>query len=54
MTAKAKKLVILERLLKQDHLFDEEQLKEIKGQLKVAKDELRKLELKTSKGFGKV
>jgi hypothetical protein len=55
MINRAKKLVnLLERLLKQEHLFNEEQLKEIKSQLKIAKEEIKKIETQTSKGFGKV
>jgi len=54
MTTRAKKLVkLLERMLKQDHLFSEEQLVEIKQQLRVVKQELAEFETQTSKGFGK-
>jgi t-SNARE complex subunit (syntaxin) len=54
MTARAKKLVkLLERLIKQDHLYSDEQLKQMKSQLRVVKQELADLELQTSKGFGK-
>ena len=49
---RAKRLVkLLERLLRQRELFDDEQFKLIKDQLKVAKDELALIEEKTSKGF---
>jgi hypothetical protein len=44
---------LMGRLLKQEHLFTEEQLIEFKKQLRVAKQELAELEAKTSKGFGK-
>ena len=48
----AKRLVkLLERLLKKDYLYDEEQLKLIREQLKVAKNEIAMIEEKTSKGF---
>ena len=51
---RARKLVkLLERLMKQDHLYSEEQLIEMKKQLRVVKQELAELEAKTSKGFGK-
>lgn len=51
--SRAKTLIkLLERLIKQDHLYSEEQLKEMKSQLKVAKEELAKIEVQTSKGFG--
>lgn len=51
---RVKKLVkLLERLIKQDHLYSGEQLKEMKSQLRVVKQELAELETKMSKGFGK-
>ena len=51
-TSRAKRLVkLLERLLKKRELFDDEQYKLIKEQLKVAKNELAMIEEKTSKGF---
>ncbi len=54
MTTRAKKLVkLLERMLKQDHLFSADQLVEMKAQLRVVKQELAELETQTSKGFGK-
>jgi len=54
MSARAKKLIkMLERLIKQDHLYSNEQLRQMKSQLRVIKEELAGLEAKTSKGFGK-
>ena len=51
-TSRAKRLVkLLERLLKKRELFDDEQYKLIKEQLKVAKNELARIEEQTSKGF---
>ena len=51
-TSGAKRLIkLLERLLKKDYLYDREQLKLIREQLKVAKNELAMIEEKTSKGF---
>ena len=51
-TSRAKRLIkLLERLLKKDYLYDREQLKLIREQLKVAKNELAMIEEKTSKGF---
>ena len=51
-TSRAKRLVkLLERLLRKRELFDDEQFKLIKQQLKVAKNELALIEEKTSKGF---
>ena len=52
--SRAKRLVkMLERLSKQPYLYDEDQVKLIKEQLKIAKNELAMIEEKTSKGFGK-
>jgi hypothetical protein len=51
---RAKQLVkLLERMLKQEHLFSTEQIVEMKQQLRVVKQELAELEAQTSKGFGK-
>ena len=50
--SRAKRLVkMLERLNKQPYLYDEDQVKLIKEQLKIAKNELAMIEEKTSKGF---
>jgi len=50
--SRVKRLVkMLERLNKQPYLYDEDQVKLIKEQLKIAKDELAMIEEKTSKGF---
>jgi hypothetical protein len=54
MTSRAKELIkLLERLVKQDHLYTEEKIIEMKQQLRTLKEELSELESKTSKGFGK-
>ena len=51
-TSRAKRLIkLLERLLKKDYLYDKDQLKLIREQLKIAKNELAMIEEKTSKGF---
>jgi len=51
---RAKELVkLLERLVKQDHLYTDEKIKEMKNQLQVVKEEIASLEAQTSKGFGK-
>jgi hypothetical protein len=53
-TNRAKKLVkLLERLIRQEHLYSGDQLKEMKSQLRVVKQEIANLEEQTSKGFGK-
>ena len=50
--SRAKRLIkLLERLLKKDYLYDKEQLKLIREQLKTAKNELALIEEKSSKGF---
>ena len=50
--SRAKRLVkFLERLLRQRELFDDDKLKLIKEQLKIAKNELALIEEKSSKGF---
>jgi len=50
--SRAKRLVkLLERLLRQRELFDDDKLKLIKEQLRIAKNELAMIEEKTSKGF---
>ena len=50
--SRAKRLIkLLERLLKKDYLYDVEQIKIFREQLKVAKNELAMIEEKTSKGF---
>ena len=52
--SRAKKLVkLLERLVKQEHLYTEEKIIEMKSHLRVVKEEIAELEKKTSKGFGK-
>jgi len=54
MPKRAKELVkLLERLLKQEHLYGDEKIIEMKQQLRMLKKELAELEEKTSKGFGK-
>jgi hypothetical protein len=54
MSKRARQLVkLLEKLIRQDHLYSNEQLKQMKSQLRVIKEELSILETKTSKGFGK-
>ena len=53
MTRKAKELVkLLERLIKQDHLYTDEKIREMKVQLRELKEQLAEIEKKTSKGFG--
>ena len=50
--SRAKRLIkMLERLLKKDYLYTDEELKTIKSQLRVVKEELSAAEEKSSKGF---
>ena len=54
MTRKAKELVkLLERLIKQEHLYTDDKIHEMKVQLRELKEQLADIEKKTSKGFGK-
>jgi hypothetical protein len=54
MSSKAKELIkLLDKLIKQDHLYSGEQLKEMKKQLRIAKEEISKFEAQDSKGFKK-
>jgi hypothetical protein len=54
MTSRAKRLIkLLERLVKQDHLYSKDKIIEMKVQLRLLKEELTQIEAKTSKGFGK-
>ncbi len=52
--SRSKQLVkMLENLVKMEHLYTDEQLKKMKKQLRVVKEELAKIEAMNSKGFGK-
>ena len=53
-TDRARKYMkLLRRMLKQEHLYTQEKLIEMKQQLRVLEEELAELEKKVSKGFGK-
>ena len=53
-TSRGKRLIkMLERLLKQDHLYSDDEIRTIKSQLRVVKEELAANDAKNSKGFGK-
>ena len=53
-TERARKYMkLLRRLVKQEHLYSEEKLIEMKKQLRALEEELAMLESKVSKGFGK-
>ena len=52
-TNRGKRLVkMLERLLKQDHLYSDDEIRTIKSQLRVVKEEMAKAESLSKKGFG--
>ncbi len=54
MTSRSRQLVkMLEKLIHMEHLYSDEQIHDMKKQLRVVKDELAVLEAKQSKGFGK-
>ena len=42
---------MLKKLIKQDHLYTDEKLREMKQTLKLAEEEFASLEAKNSKGF---
>ena len=52
-TKKAKELVkLLERLIENDYLYSEENIKEMKSQLRSVKQQIVDIDKKNSKGFG--
>mgnify|MGYP004244597259 FL=1 len=53
-TSRARKMLnLLKRLVKQDYLYTDEKLKEIKSQIKILEEEISEMEKRTFKGFGK-
>ena len=51
---KTKELIkLLERLIKQDHLYSQENIKEMKNYLNTVKQQVAEYEKENSKGFGK-
>ena len=51
--ARAKRLVkLLKKLIAQEHLYTNEQLKDMKKQLRVVEEEMNNLDSKLKKGFG--
>ena len=54
MTDRATKLLkLLKRLVKQEHLYTEEQIIEMKKNIRSVEEELDRIKLETSKGFKK-
>ena len=53
-TSRARRMIkMLERLIKKDYLYTDDELKLMKTQLRVVKEELDSVDAKNSKGFGK-
>ena len=53
-TSRARKMLnLLKRLVKQDYLYTDEKLREIKSQIKILEEEISEMEKRTFKGFGK-
>ena len=51
-TSRARRLIkMLERMIKKDYLYSDEELKFMKSQLRVVKEELNAVDAKNSKGF---
>ena len=51
-TSRARRLIkMLERMIKKDYLYSDEELKFMKSQLRVVKEELNAVDVKNSKGF---
>ena len=54
MSKLARELVkTLEKVIKQEHLYTDEELKNLKSQLRVIKEEIANIDNALSKGFGK-
>ena len=52
-TSRARRLVkMLKRLIAQEHLYSDEQLKDMKKQLRLVQEEMDNLDSKLKKGFG--
>ena len=53
-TSRAKEmLTLLKRLVKNEYLYTEEKIKEVKSQIRILEEEISAMEAKNSKGFGK-
>ena len=46
-------LNLLKRLVKQEYLYTDEKIREVKSQIKILEEEISNIESKQSKGFGK-
>ena len=53
-TSRAKEmLTLLKRLVKNEYLYTEEKIKEVKSQIRILEEEISTMEAKNSKGFSK-
>ena len=53
-TSRARKMLnLLKRLVKQEHLYTEDKLLEVKSQIKILEEEIKAIDAKNYKGFGK-
>jgi len=53
-TSRAKKMLnLLKRLVKQEYLYTDEKIREVKSQIRILEEEISNIESKQSKGFGK-
>ena len=53
-TSRAKQmLTLLKRLVKNEFLYSEEKIRQVKSQIRILEEEISAMEAKNSKGFGK-
>jgi len=53
-TSRARKmLTLLKRLVKNEFLYSEEKIRQVKSQIRILEEEISTMEAKNSKGFGK-
>ena len=53
-TSRARKmLTLLKRLVKNEFLYSEEKIRQVKSQIRILEEEISTMEAKHSKGFGK-
>ena len=46
-------LTLLKRLVKNEFLYSEEKIRQVKSQIRILEEEISTMEAKNSKGFGK-
>ena len=53
-TDRAKRMLnLLKKLVKEEHLYTDDKLEEVKSQIKILEEEIAQRQTKVSKGFGK-